>query len=308
MPNSNAALRGIPPAANGAWTRRRMRLHGDQVTAWFTDRGWTVRDLHVANRHAFVDELTTASVTARRIWHTPLSLYANSRHPSETLSVWLQADGTLNVAPRFGETLRLDPGSSFFYRTRPVSLANDRPTARVEISVDHHELDGQNFPRVIEQTDSPMWVSLTSVVNAVLNADDIPDAHTLSLLALAIETLVQALWFESAAPMTSAPPRPPSDTFTRALELIRTHASNSTFNITNLAAELQVSRAHVTRIFREQGTTPSRTLKHERLLRARRFFALDPHADHDTVATTCGFPSARALREALRSTRPTPRQ
>ncbi|MCX7869006.1 MAG: helix-turn-helix domain-containing protein, partial [Terrimicrobiaceae bacterium] len=70
-------------------------------------------------------------------------------------------------------------------------------------------------------------------------------------------------------------------------------------NVKSLAAELGVSREHLTRVFvREHGCGPAEYLRIVRARAARRLLALGGLSRRET-ALRCGFPSARAMRLSL---------
>lgn len=289
-------------AASGgaeAWSWNRIKLHGPEAAQWFSGSLWSVHDTARAEQHVFVDEFTTPTLTVRRIWHTPLRL---TRVPNlatspgdSPLSIWIHVDGDLAISMPTRTEFTLTPGAAFFHTHPPAAVANTRPTARFEILLSRTTKRGHQVPKVVPRGDSSAWSALTGVVNAVLNARVAPEMRTLALYAHCVETLAEALWLESAPALTS----PESDTFIRALEFIVTHASDASFTIETLARMLGVTRSHVSRLFRQRGTTASRTLKRERVHRALNMLAVDPPPTLQEVARSCGFSSIRHLRESL---------
>lgn len=204
--------------------------------------------------------------------------------------------GDLSVTSGAGANLSLRPGSAYLHKHPPTSLVTHRATARFEVCLPTHDNVPTELPTVMECGGWSSWSALAGVINAVLNAREAPDTRNLALYAQSIETLAEALWFESVPPATAVQ----NSTFTRALELISTHASDPTFSIEVLARMLGVTRSRVTRLFRERGAMPSRILKRERVHRARKMLAIDPTASLEKVARSCGFSSPRLLRESLR--------
>lgn len=281
-----------------SWSRQRLKLHGPQVDKWFTSAGWSLQG--VATRHAFIDELITPRVVARRVWHTPLEFRALPRQPADApsgVAAWLQVDGDLLVFDRSRAPLSIPAGFAFFHAARPMAVQSARPTARIEVVVPQRSFDARELPQLLRRADSSTWAALASVINAIFNAPQNLDPRTLSLYAHSIETLTEAMWLESS----SVPLSVEQDTYTRALQLISDHWSDPTFNVSALAHRLGVTRAHVTRIFRQRGAMPSAVIKQERIINARRMLASDPTLSFHTIAASTGFSSPRHLRESLRA-------
>lgn len=282
------------------WTRKRLKLHGRQVGEWFASAGWIVEGGPAHDRHAFVDELVTPTVVARRLWHTPLQLQAVPVHSTTSRPAtvaWLQVDGDIVVCNQPESSVTLAPASVLFHSSRPLLVQSTRPTARIEVSVPPFGVDARELPQIRNRTASSSLAALASVVSAIFNSDQEPDARTLSLHAHSIETLTEAMWFES-----SGVPFPPGkDLYMRGLKLISEHRSDPTFRVETLAQMLGVTRRHVSRVFHEHGMTPSRVIKSERLRAARRLMAANPTVPLETVASLNGFPSPRVLRESLRT-------
>ncbi len=285
------------------WSWGREKLHGSDVVKWFCASGWSVRKGTYRDHHAFIGEFSTPTVTVRRVWHTPVEADRAPDHfptADPALGVWMHLGGDLFVSSHSGVEVPMPTGGAYFHARTPSSFRNTRPTARFELSL--ARLDNRRPERgaIIGRRDSATWSALAGVINAILNAREAPDIRTLALYAESIDTLVEALWFESVPVITSVD----RDTFARALELITENSSDPTFTIEALASMLGVTRPHVTRLFRERGAMPSRILKRERVQKARKMLAIDPTTPLDTIARSSGFSSTRLLRESLRDRLP----
>ncbi|TSI14908.1 helix-turn-helix domain-containing protein [Brevibacterium aurantiacum] len=87
--------------------------------------------------------------------------------------------------------------------------------------------------------------------------------------------------------------------YRRGLALIGSMATDNNTSVESIAHDLHVSRSYLLRAFKAKGTTPSATLRNERLGNARRL--LEEGSSTKEAAALSGFGSARNLTGALRA-------
>jgi AraC-like DNA-binding protein len=281
---------------------RRSRLQGIDVDDWMRAHGWRMTGSSAEGARMFADEAVSSAMTIRRVWHTPFQFEAlPARTPRRTL-VWLQVDGSLTLRGESSRERTIGPPSVFFPTPGvPLTVRSTAPTARIEIEIDDIRRGSDGRPGEHSRTHDvapPIWLSVVGMVNAILNADAALAPRVSTLASMAIEALVDALrveWSTSSEPLSS-----PGDVLVeKALSLIHVGAADPELTVRGVADSLGVSRSYLTRLFRQRGLSPRSTLQRERLVLAQRVRARHPSISLAALARAAGYPSARALREAL---------
>lgn len=85
--------------------------------------------------------------------------------------------------------------------------------------------------------------------------------------------------------------------YLRAMALIGSTATDETTTVESIAQGLEISRSYLLRAFKAQGTSPSREIRRERLVSAKRLLKED--ANLVAAAAGSGFGSVRNLKRAL---------
>lgn len=187
--------------------------------------------------------------------------------------------------------------------TAPPTVWSTAPTARIEVEVagDPAGADMRLVHRRNEGTrPQTEWSCLVGTVNAILNADDPLHHRSARLLGLAALSMVDAV-----SPASTPVPAPATvDVARRARRLFAENASDPSFTVEEAAEQLGVSRATLARALAREGESPRSLLRAERIATAQRLLAADPWAAPESVARRSGFPSPRALREALKDQAP----
>lgn len=282
---------------------RRYHLRGAEIDAWYAPRGWRA---HVAAEQETVviaDERRVAAVTVRRVWASGLRLTpVDDAGDGLGLRTWLLSQGRLSVLTAEGTRVRsAAPRPLWFGAGEAASTAVEIPSRWLEIHT-HAGRDAMRAPSpTVTPRSTPSFAgrALWRIVDDLLDHDAVIDARVAGVLALVVESLVEATIVDHR-PLADDVSLAATDHFLRAVEAIHRGAADPTMTIGRLAQELSMSRAHMARVFREHGTTARSTMKSVRVALARRALLDDPAADPESVAANAGFSSARALRDALR--------
>lgn len=266
---------------------------------WFLDHGWRV-SASETGRHAFIDEMSLPGLLIRRIWHTPVVMHRDENANDTERSLWLQVHGRSTVRDADGASLTLVEQDAFAWAGRTiVALESREPAARIEIDFRSPAVPGDRLCHLPTRDTAlqTVWSCVTGAVNVILNADTPLDDRTARLLSHALLTLTDALY----DPPDPAAPGETPDLAQAARRCIAQNAADPTFTIERAAKELGISRSHLTRVLTARGESARALLRDARRASALRALAADPTADLVVVARNSGFPSARALRDALKS-------
>ncbi|MFD6700964.1 MULTISPECIES: helix-turn-helix domain-containing protein [unclassified Microbacterium] len=186
----------------------------------------------------------------------------------------------------------------------PVTILIDAPTHAQVAWVAGSALRRRGHPVSQHLTVVPPGSVL---VSALLRLVDI-DPSTLAVTDVARETLagigidlIAGTLNEVAR--AEAGPVGPRDRRAAAMALVYTHRRDPAFTVSMLSRELALSPRQLNRVFAAFGTTAADELRRARLELFRELSASPLHRDRPlrTLAAMSGFPSAAALRRALRA-------
>ncbi|CAN5552140.1 hypothetical protein BH10PLA1_BH10PLA1_10560 [soil metagenome] len=147
-----------------------------------------------------------------------------------------------------------------------------------------HDRITQSFGHTLDLSTSDHIAPLMLAIARAHEAGTLPDRY---LLSAQIYQVLMEIFSSLTRTRLSMSPR-----VTLAMERITARANDADFNVTRLAADLDCSREHLTRLFRAAtGVSPSDYLTQQRLRRAAK--SLRSSEDKlETIARQCGFSSA----------------
>lgn len=300
-------------------TRRLVRSHSmdtqlDMFDAdairWLAERGWSVTASRSAALRLYVDELSTPRITIRRIWHTPMTLEftgeSDDTGPSAGLVLQVEGDAQLSIGQQATHVLR-PYSTAVFSTSADMRLISHKPTARVEVLARqlHPRWLDEDPGRIVDREGAgPSWSVFTSLTNAVMNAAVDPSRTSFPMIEDALESAAFALLADAqvAVPAAGIGGRL-DELYEEACRVIRQRAGDVNFTVQHLADHLGVSRRYLSKSFAARGERPNWRLRDERVSLALRMLNHSPTTrtpDSDKVAALAGFPSSRAMREALR--------
>lgn len=283
------------------------RRDGRDASNWLLAGGWEVGELH-RPLTVFGDDHVVGNAFLRRVWHTPRHLSRRHSEWDGHLYVVLQVSGTLLLELRGGKRAFLSEGSFYVGPRDSIDGIRARnPSARIEVQlpVEYALVTDVGAPAFVvrhKMNQSMQWIALCSVVNSVLNSTSRACADSSEPLMQGVVELVRALTIECAGVhvRNTAQDEVREPLYIRAHGLLGRRARTEGYSVADLAAELGVTPRHLSRVFREHGTTPARALRLLRLDMARRLEDASPSLPSSEVARLSGFPSSRAMRRALR--------
>lgn len=286
----------------------RLQLTGDAAFAWFLSRRWTPSAPAGERVGVVVDELVTPLMTVRRIWHTPVRLRrseaASGPGPVAFDECFLQIEGDLDITAASGEARRLLPFSATLAAGGVIQeMSSAMPTARIELISRRRSPSRDPRTRMLAVHRGPTtaWSVLASATNAVLNSPPRASAGATPLIVRTLEHALAALVLETDdGERVDDASRPNADLHGRALAVIQRAAADPDFSVERLADALGVARRTLERAFSAHGTTARAALRSERVSIAQVLSVRRPRPTDAEVARAAGFPSPRALREALR--------
>lgn len=278
---------------------------GEAASVWLADRGWRVEPIESPLR-VVADELLTPDGVLRRVWHSGAALRSEwtsaDRFTPARVRLLLSLQGSLSgIQP---------PGLLLAAIDRPLAFETPTAAAWAEMTVGNanHQWTADGTGIHVDRGTTPptaAWTTLTSMLITLLNSEKPTDEPVLALMRQATEHAAAALLVErrlsrsGAAGASTAKDR----TVEHADALIREHATDPDFTVEALARRMNLSRRYVSKLLSETGDAPQRRIRLERLRVAMRLLSgHDPAvaASIEEAARLSGFPSARALREALR--------
>lgn len=279
---------------------------GEAASVWLADRGWRAEPIESPLR-VVADELVTPDGVLRRVWHSGAALRSErtsaDRFVPARVRLLLSLQGSLGgIQP---------PGLLLAAIDRPLAFETPTAAAWAEMTVGNanHEWTADGDRIHVDRGTTPptaAWTTLTSMLITLLNSEEPTDEPVLALMRQATEHAAAALLVErrlnrsgGKGGQSTARDR----TVEHADALIREHATDPDFTVEALARRMNLSRRYVSKLLSETGDAPQRRIRLERLRVATRLLSgHDPAvaASIEEAARLSGFPSARALREALR--------
>lgn len=279
---------------------------GEAASGWLAERGWHVEPIESPLR-VVADELVTPDGVLRRVWHSGAAVRSErtsaDRFAPTRVRLLLVLQGSLNgIQP---------PGLMLARVDRPLAFETPTAAAWAEMLVgnaDHEWMADGDGIHVDRGTARPTaaWATLTSMLITLLNSEEPTDEPVLALMRQATEHAAAALLVERRL-SNSGGGGGDSSARERLVDqadaLIREYATDPDFTVEALARRMNLSRRYVSKLLSETGDTPQRRIRRERLRVATRLLSgRDPAvaASIEEAARLSGFPSPRALREALR--------
>lgn len=133
---------------------------------------------------------------------------------------------------------------------------------------------------------------------------------TATAVAAALRALVAAVHAEIRAKSGPRVPRHPGEgddesLYSRARIIIESEAARRDLTVDALARRLGVGRRRLERAFQRRGESPGDVLRAHRLRLARGLLSTERDRSLTEIADLSGFPSARALKDALAKHRET---
>ncbi|PPF47309.1 hypothetical protein C5B85_03335 [Pseudoclavibacter sp. AY1F1] len=283
--------------------RDRIDMNGTAAVDWMREQGWHVThvDQSVLIR-VVCERITTPSLVLGRVWSTPMSLQIVPIRTEQELSyVSLPLTGKRSLSIE-GTTHALEAPSLFVHPVAtPFELHAADSGALLFLGLPSSRVD----PWLPQGTQArPLSgaavyrETLLSAVMAVLSADAPLESPGFGLAASGLQQLALAV-LQSAVSQASGK-QPPAGA-AAAIERIKRKAHDRAYSVARLAHDLDVSTAHLHRLFKPSGSTPGRLLRSERLHIAQELL-IGGHANTlelELIADQSGFSSARSLQRAL---------
>lgn len=274
---------------------RRVAVQGESAKRWLAALGYDVTSDSPRVR-AGGDVIRSQSFAVGRLWHDASRLTRRGGGGGSAIS--LVVEGRIR-ATRGTTTIEVGQGEAF------LDALDGETCIEVEHSVGSIELRvNESFPQrygvaPIEGlqalgADLASLPWLLSLANAMLASREDGGATTWPFTRTALENLVAAVMVEANEP-------PPTTITDRALAEIRRSCTDPTFDVAALAASQSITSRWLQAAFAARDLTPRQAIRRERLRTARCLLEAHPGIALDDAAGRAGFPSARALREALRA-------
>lgn len=253
----------------------------------------------------YADCVADSVTFACRLWHSPALLTAvDSGESKERVTVIVPISGETHVRDARGE-LKLPEDTLVLYRSNELhAIHTQSPTARFVIvtSVARIPLIASELPASGRPVQPPRGAraTLVSAVTAMLNHLPSVPEQSQHLQLRAVEHLLAAA-LRSEHGRAQGAETATGKVLDQALSLIETQSGDATFSVATLIKTLEVSPSTLHRSFEPLGVTPGQHLKNVRLSHAHILLGSGPHTPMrlEAVAARTGFPSVRALREAL---------
>jgi AraC-like DNA-binding protein len=251
--------------------------------------------------------VSAGDFSVARIWHTPAHLVQTSNvSRAETVRMVVGMDSESEVrAP--GAAHRFGPRQVLVAEgAAQVEIRTTAPTARLEMVTDKKAvgagslLQGSSL-QVLDVQDN-YWQALAAIISVVATSGVGQADAGFPALRAAVESAALAALAHSTGPTRPASRRR-ADLLSRAERLINLRYNDPDFGVAGLAAELNVSPAHLHRIFARRSATPYQAILERRTQLARHLFAVSPDRSAAAVARESGFNSVKSMRRALDRTR-----
>ncbi|AJM78190.1 helix-turn-helix domain-containing protein [Rathayibacter toxicus] len=275
---------------------RGVALVGRAAAEWLAQLGYEVPS-GTGYFRAGGDSIRGRSFALSRLWHeAPLLLRgANKLRGGGAVSVVVEGEmvvshGTTRFTVKKGEGFIASLNSA-------ITLEARGAVGTIELRVDG------SFSRRFGVADinalqllGPELEAMTgliSLANPTLASRGGRRRVTWSFTRTALENMVAAL-------VAEARDAPADSLVERALEEIRLWSDDPAFDVVTLATTLKVTPRWLQMVFAEHGLTPRQAIRIERTRKARQTMKAHLGITLDEVARRTGFPSARALRDALK--------
>ena len=292
-----------------------MILRDEAAARWFAERGLLGEgELQVA-----VDERSVAGLGITRAWHGPAS--GALRAPDRSILLVLQLDGDVRLLPEedgvhvLADGLVVAAGDSFALAAgQGTRIAASTAVARIEIELPADAeflLDARRSPAALWSRGGAEWSrsALVSLTNIVLNLEVGAELEDTAHLRNAFRSCAAAFFEHVDDRRAVRTVSSPEALARRAVALLESRARDPAFSVHELARELDVTPAYLSRAFRSTGSvTPGRALR--ALRRAHALALLEQERDAGDrvdvaeLARRSGFASTSSLRRALRSPEP----
>lgn len=290
------------------WEKHRVQVDREGAERWLAEREWeTVTFLSSAGKTGLVcDEVQGADLTLRRIWHTPVDLRrtppSDSRSLDDALTIVLVVDGAMTVEIAGRERELQANNVLVWWGDHLEALHASSPVARIELTMSRPVVVPSMTPTVFTATGASMAPNaLSSIANVILNAHGSPRTVVTDPLRRMLAATVELLVAENTMPTSGT--RSPEELFQDSVSFIGTWAHSHTMTAGAVAEAMHVSRQYVTRVFAARGTSIGAEIRRHRVRLAQRLLTEGWMTPQEAAAAS-GFSSLRAMRRALRETRP----
>lgn len=276
---------------------RGMAVTGSAAIEWMDQLGYEIPD-RTARFRAGGDAIRGRTFAVSRLWHDAPAVIRRAEQNSGGGAISIVVEGTIRVT-QGATTIEIVKGEGF------VDSLSSATTIEVDSAVGTIELRvntsfAQRFGVAIVDRLQPLNPTLGTIPGLVTLANATLASHgqhrgsSWAFTRAALENLVAALMVEANEPPTDS-------ILERALEEIRLSSADPAFSVTALAATQKMTSRWLQAAFAERGLTPRQAIRLERTRQARQLMEIHRDIPLDEVAQRAGFPSVRALREALRA-------
>ncbi|MBO0985752.1 helix-turn-helix domain-containing protein [Rathayibacter sp. SD072] len=288
-----------------------MILRDEAAARWFAARGLVGE----GEPQVAVDERSVAGLGITRAWHGPAQ--GALRAPDRSILLVLQLDGDVRLAPADdgADGLVVAAGDSFALAAgQGARITASTAVARIEIELPADAeflLDARRSPAALWSRGGAEWSrsALVSLTNIVLNLELGTELEDTAHLRNAFRSCAAAFFEHVDDRRAVRTVSSPEALARRAVALLESRARDPAFSVHELAGELDVTPAYLSRAFRSTGSvTPGRALR--ALRRAHALALLEEERDAGDrvdvaeLARRSGFASTSSLRRALRSPDP----
>ncbi|WP_424466968.1 helix-turn-helix domain-containing protein [Pseudoclavibacter helvolus] len=283
---------------------RKTSLSGQNAVDWLASIGFTSRFLGNASIHFDLEQ--DGLFAYARAHHAPMEVRVAEFGGSEVVFAFVILKGSVHLLEdATGREYTLGPGDSYaFPSSVQVTQVNPTPIAKIGVSLDSESIAMSSLPglTVVRSHESDGLARVVVVlVNALLAVKMSADEARRRNLRAAVEHAVIALYRRilDHAALTA---RGPDRLVRRALDRIDRFDQVRKYSVAELAADLNVSDAHLRRVFRSAGSSPSAALTRARVARAQALLRVgaEQRLTAIEIAERSGFSSAASMRRALR--------
>lgn len=302
----------------GVGVERGVAFAGGSVLHWFGQHGLVASAPSGYEAKVAADVLRGETISVVRIWHTPLELRratSGTRRDgrrSRRMLLMLEGEMALTIDERIEV---LGKGHSILLpESTELVLANDSPSARVEIQMDESLVlaDQRAMTESVGRVNAPSGMSnvLAGLVTVVFSSGVGPLDQGWTHLARSIAEASTAVATHSLrSDLSLLPSSAEVRLYARALAVIEEKSVRSDFSVESLIEELRTSATRLRDAFAAHGTTPRDQLRTTRARAASRI--LDENnftslVDLERFAAATGFSSARTMRAGVARLRASP--
>ena len=290
------------PPTRRAGLLRGVSLDGDASVDWARERGLVAAG---GGFRLLTDEISEDGFRVARLWHSAVT--AEWSCAADETRILLQIDGDVD-ARLTGEAAErtIRPGGLLVLPAGGgVTLSSSAGVARYEVGIDGLGLPAAVVGRigrglVLDDPDPPIRSVVIATANSALEAGFSPDRPGFAGYRLALTHLVRGLLIDLVGAEAAGLTAHEASLLRRAQALIAQHAPEVGFSVGALARALRLSERYLQRIYATAGSSPSASLRQERLRLAREYSERSSaDLSPEDVARLSGFPTARALRRVL---------